>query len=100
MIKLDDIPVPDPNKNKGRKRKYPFYEMKFGESFFIPNRTTDEIGGIVTNAKRKTGFTFQTATVHECPVCRTDLDFAMATRCKECEKEVKPEAGVRVWRVK
>jgi hypothetical protein len=56
-----------------RRRKYPFDEMKVGDSFYVSGRRPVEIGGSKLMATKRTGFEF---------ACRTEGD------------------GARVWRVK
>jgi hypothetical protein len=73
----DEYPLPDWEEGKpGKVRaKYPWHNMKVGQSFFAPNMTGQNIGA--DKAGRRMGVVFTT---------------------KECtENGIK---GVRVWRVK
>jgi hypothetical protein len=70
MYKLDDnIPIP-PKQNKGsRPWKYPLRTMAIGQSFFVPDKKTANIGGCLKNVK--------------------DRKFVMRS----------VDGGVRVWRI-
>jgi len=48
-----NIPMPDPK--MGRKPKYPWRQMKVGDSFFVPDRKTNFIAGIAWNQTRRHG---------------------------------------------
>lgn len=58
MIKIEKgIPLPvKPN-------RYPWDDMEVGDSFFIAGKNTSEIGGHVSNARRRLGFDFTSRTV-------------------------------------
>jgi hypothetical protein len=73
MYKIETgIAIPSATRYKGgRKPKYPFAELKVGESFLVPNKTTDKFGATVTLARKRTGMNFATRNV---------------------------EGGVRIWR--
>ena len=71
----DSVPIPDDGRKDGRgghNRKYPFYELQVGHSFFVPNRAPASLSAQITHAQVKSGFRF--------------------TRRGE-------NGGVRVWRV-
>ena len=65
------IPVRTTKGGAGRKPKYPFADLKVGESFLVPNKTTEKFGATVTLARKRTGMNFATRNV---------------------------EGGVRIWR--
>lgn len=67
------IPMPAPNKRTHRKTKYPWRQMKIGQSFFVPNVKSGAMAGRCSNAFRYGFGKFQTRTV---------------------------KGGCRVWRVK
>lgn len=74
MYKIEaGIPLPVRTKKggAGRKPKYPFADLKMGESFLVPNKTTMSFGATVQTARKRTGFTLATRNV---------------------------EGGVRIWR--
>ena len=72
-IKIErNVPIPK-NNSGGTPYKYPWVELKVGDSFLAPNITVNVIGGSKRPAEKKTGFKF---------VCRT------------------VNGGVRVWRIK
>ena len=75
MIKIETgIPVPS---NITRKSKYPFKEMKIGESFFLTDKTDPE------KARKK-----------------VSAAATMFCREKACKFKTQTfETGVRVWRV-
>jgi len=73
MYKIEaGIAIPSATRYKGGlKSKYPFADLKVGESFLVPNKTTDKFGATVQTARKRTGFTLATRNV---------------------------EGGVRIWR--
>lgn len=65
--------IPIPRKaSSGRRAKYPFADMKPGDSIFLPGKKVNALGSILTPHRRK-GLKFTTRSV---------------------------DGGVRVWRVK
>ncbi len=38
--------------------KYPFAQMEVGDSFFVPDKTTATFGGVLSHARKRTGFGF------------------------------------------
>ncbi len=62
------IPLP----RRGVAPKYPFAKLEVGDSFFVPGRTTNSFGGIMTAAAKRTGYGFQSR---------------------------KTDGGIRVWRI-
>ena len=65
------VPLPK-SVQRGWTGKYPWRQLEIGDSFFVPGKTTNDIGGTVTIARRTTGFKLVTRSV---------------------------EGGVRIWRV-
>ena len=65
MYKIEaGIAIPSANRYKGgRKSKYPFADLKVGESFLVPSKTTMSFGATVQTARKRTGFTFTTRNV-------------------------------------
>jgi hypothetical protein len=77
MIKIEkDVPVP---KNITRKSKYPFREMKIGDSFFVKDKED------IKKTQRK-----MAAVAYM--FCKKNSEYKFKTQALE--------AGVRVWRVK
>lgn len=77
MIKIDNN-IPQPRRDcYGRPAKYPFRELRPGQSFFAPGVTTYGLGGASDHWRKSTGWTFVTRKVVEDGI-----------------------PGVRVWRVK
>ena len=72
-IDPDPIPIPPPNTGpkKGKAFKYPFHKLEVGESFFVENLQSRNLGGSVTYASKVLNRKFITRTM---------------------------EGGVRVWR--
>jgi len=75
-IKIDEerIPIPAPNTGpkRGKAFKYPFHKLEVGESFYVENLQSRNLGGSVTYASKVLGRKFTTRSM---------------------------EGGVRVWRV-
>lgn len=73
-IDKDRIPIPAPatGPKRGKTFKYPFHELEVGESFFVENLQSRNLGGSVTYASKVLGRKFTTRTM---------------------------DGGVRVWRV-
>ena len=74
MYKIEaNIPVPAVVRagGAGRKPKYPFADLKVGESFLVPDKTMNKMGSTVTLARKRTGRNFTLRNV---------------------------EGGVRIWR--
>jgi len=42
----------EPKSKGGRPRKYPFKEMKVGDSFFVPHKTVRDISGSLNHANK------------------------------------------------
>jgi hypothetical protein len=73
VIKIDKaVPLP-----KDMRTKYPFKEMKIGDSFFVSGIRIQTISGLITQTQRRLGTTYTARTVAEADV-----------------------KGVRVWRIK
>jgi len=74
-VKIDEerIPIPPPatGPKRGKAFKYPFHQLEVGESFFVENLQSRNLGGSVTYASKVLGRKFTTRTM---------------------------EGGVRVWR--
>lgn len=64
--------LPVPPDTRGMKRKYPFDKMEVGDSFFVPDKTSDCMSQCIAYAKKRLGFSFTRRTV---------------------------DGGVRVWRI-
>lgn len=75
-ITIDDNPIPIPppatGPQKGKSFKYPFHKLDVGESFFVENLQSRNLGGSVTYASKVLGRKFITRSM---------------------------DGGVRVWRV-
>ncbi|QCO05469.1 hypothetical protein [Azospirillum argentinense] len=54
--------IPAPAPVRGSVRKYPFDDMKIGDSFFVAGFTSCQFGGRVTMAKLRKGFRFRMRT--------------------------------------
>ena len=74
MLKIDDH-VPAPAKGHHRKL-YPFDALKEGQSFFVPNKTQQDLSPVANYWTRKTGAKFTLRSVKEAGV-----------------------RGIRIWRV-
>lgn len=74
MFKVErKIPTPEP---AGRNPKYPWREMKVGDSFFVPGALVRTIHPAAHAASKRTGFKFTCRTISEAQ-----------------------GSGVRVWRI-
>lgn len=65
----------------GRPPKYPFAHLDVGQSFFVENKTRQDLSGALAHSARKRG--------HE-----------YTTMIDRIEVDGEPVDGVRVWRVK
>ena len=73
MIKIaKKVPIPEVT-GRGRKAIYPWKQMKVGDSFFVPNKTTQQFGASLGQAR-----------------LRLKMKFTQRTE----------KSGVRVWRIK
>ena len=48
-----NIPLPNVNDGRGRKKKYPFTQMKIGDSFFVPNNKIETVRASLYNPNNK-----------------------------------------------
>lgn len=72
------VPIPPRESNKmGAPRKYPFWSMRVGDSFFVPKVGANTMNGAIGYVQKKTGYVFTRRSVIEDGV-----------------------SGVRIWRAK
>lgn len=55
----DNIPMPE------KKSKYPFKDMKVGQSFFAPDKNSNQMNNASSHWRKKLGWRFESMTVME-----------------------------------
>lgn len=61
IYKIEQVGAP-PRSAVGRSRKYPFDDMKVGDSFFVPRMKPSGLGGSIKLASLRLGYKFSTRT--------------------------------------
>lgn len=82
-IKLDDD-VPIPGSYSGED-KYPFRDMKVGQSFFEEGKTSDQLTNSASHWRKKMGWKFKARNVTE--------------QVTDDDGTVREAKGARIWRI-